>query len=82
MALPVIYFTPETRFGFGALGMRLFSLDPTDPAVRTSNVQMYILYTLNKQLLVSPSYTLFFKREKYLLRGNLAYFKFPRYFWG
>lgn len=62
--------------------MRLFSLDPADTAVRTSNVQLYALYTLNKQLLVSPGYTLFFKKEAYILNGNLAYFKFPRNYWG
>lgn len=82
VALPVIWYTPETSFGFGALGMRLFSLDPGDTSVRTSNVQMYALYTLNKQLLISPSYTLFFKGEKYSLRGNIAYFKFPRFYYG
>lgn len=82
VALPVIYYTPETRFGFGALGMRLFSLDAADTTVRTSNVQLYALYTLNKQILISPSYTLFFPQEKYILRGNLAYFKFPRYYFG
>ena len=82
VALPVVYYTPETRFGFGALGMRLFSLDATDTTVRTSNVQLYGLYTLNKQLMISPSYTLFFPEEKYILDGNLAYFKFPRYYYG
>lgn len=82
VALPVIWYTPETSFGFGALGMCLFSLDPGDTSVRTSNVQMYALYTLNKQLLISPSYTLFFKQEKFSLRGNIAYFKFPRFYYG
>lgn len=82
VALPVIYYTPETSFGFGALGMRLFSLEAADTAVRTSNVQLYALYTLNKQILVSPSYTLFFPQEKYILKGNLAYFKFPRNYYG
>ncbi|WP_017731095.1 BamA/TamA family outer membrane protein [Nafulsella turpanensis] len=82
VALPVVYYTPETRFGFGALGMRLFSLDAADTSVRTSNVQLYGLYTLNKQLMISPSYTLFFPEEKYILDGNLAYFKFPRYYYG
>ncbi len=82
VALPVIYYTPETRFGFGALGMRLFSLDANDTTVRTSNVQLYGLYTLNKQILISPSYTLFFPEEKYVLKGNLAYFKFPRNYYG
>lgn len=82
VGLPVIYYTPETRFGFGALGMRLFSLDAADTTVRTSNVQLYALYTLNQQILISPSYTLFFLQEKYILKGNLAYFKFPRYYYG
>ncbi|WP_236612938.1 BamA/TamA family outer membrane protein [Cesiribacter andamanensis] len=82
IVLPVVYYSPETRFGFGALGMHLFKFRGADSLTRTSNVQAYALYTLNKQLLISPKYTLFTNGERYMLSGNLAYFKFPQLYYG
>jgi hypothetical protein len=80
--LPVVYYSPETRFGFGALGMHLFRFKGADSLTRTSNVQAYALYTLNKQLMISPKYTLFTNGERYMFSGNVAYFKFPRLYYG
>lgn len=82
IVLPVVYYSPETRFGFGALGMHLFKFKGADSLTRTSNVQAYVLYTLNKQLMISPKYTLFSNGERYMLTGNLGYFKFPQLYYG
>lgn len=82
VALPVLYSSPETRLGFGALAMHLFKPAGADSLTRTSNIQAYILYTLNKQLLISPRYTIFFKNDRYLLQGNMGYFKFPQFYYG
>ena len=82
VALSLLYYSPETRLGFGALAMHLFKPKGTDTLTRTSNVQAYVLYTLNKQLLISPRYTIFFKEDRYTLQGNFAYFKFPQFYYG
>ncbi len=82
VALPVLYYSPETRLGFGALGMHLFKPKGADTLTRTSNIQAYLLYTQNKQLLFSPRYTIFFKEDRYTLQGNIAYFKFPEFYYG
>ena len=81
VVLPVVYYAPETRFGFGALAMHSRRLSD-DTLTRSSNIQMYGLYTLNNQILISPRYTLIFDRERYILNGNLAYFKFPQLYYG
>ncbi|AHM60513.1 outer membrane protein [Flammeovirgaceae bacterium 311] len=81
VALPVLYYSPETRLGFGVLGMHLFKPRGADTLTRTSNIQAYVLYTINKQLLISPRYTIFFPQDKYTLQGNLAYFSFPQFYY-
>ena len=81
VVLPVVYYAPETRFGFGALAMHSRRLSD-DTLTRSSNIQMYGLYTLNNQILISPRYTLIFDRERYILNGNLAYFRFPQLYYG
>lgn len=80
--LPAISASPETSFAFGVIGMYLFRFDRYDTRTRTSNVQSYTIYTLNKQILTETSYNLFSNGEKWFLRGNIAFFQFPEYFYG
>lgn len=77
--LPVIYFTPETKLGYGLLGVCLFR---TDSSARTSNVDFAIIHTLNRQTIIEPTYTIFTHRERYLVRGMLLYTQFPEFYYG
>jgi hypothetical protein len=77
--LPVLYYTPETRLGYGLLGVCLFR---TDSTARTSNVDFAIIHTLNRQTVVEPTYTVFTHHEHYLLRGMFLYTQFPEYYYG
>ena len=77
--LPVVYYTPETRLGYGILGVCLFR---TGPATRTSNVDFAILHTLNRQTVVEPTYTIFTRHEHYLLRGMFLFTQFPEFYYG
>ncbi|MVM30936.1 BamA/TamA family outer membrane protein [Spirosoma sp. HMF4905] len=77
--LPVIYYTPETKLGYGLLGVSLFR---TDSTTRTSNVDFAIIHTLNRQTVVEPTYTVFTHREHYLLRGMFLYTQFPEFYYG
>lgn len=67
--LPVIYYTPETRWAFGALVQFLFKMNAEDTVSRTSTLQIAAIYTVNNQYLISPSYNLFFDQEKYWING-------------
>ncbi|MCZ6694767.1 MAG: BamA/TamA family outer membrane protein [Bacteroidetes bacterium] len=82
VALPVISYSPETKLGLGALGMRLFKFNWSDTTTRTSNVQTYLIFTTAGQLLFSPTYFIFTNNEKYFINGNIAIFKFPEFYYG
>ncbi len=77
--LPVIFYTPETHIAYGVLGVCLFR---TDSTARTSNVDFAIIHTQNAQTVIEPTYTIFTKHEKYLIRGMLLYTKFPELYYG
>jgi len=80
--LPVIYYTPETHWAFGALGQFLFKMSAKDTASRTSSLQVTAIYTANKQYLANTTYNVFFDQEKYWLNGYITYKKFPEFFYG
>ncbi|MFD2934123.1 BamA/TamA family outer membrane protein [Spirosoma flavum] len=77
--LPVIFYTPETHVAYGVLGVCLFR---TDSTARTSNIDFAIIHTQNAQTVIEPTYTIFTKQEKYLIRGMLLYTKFPELYYG
>ena len=77
---PVVGYSPETSWQFGAGGKLLFpaSADST----RTSFIEVAVRYTLNQQILTSPEYTFFSPREQFIHRGELVYRKFPQFYYG
>ena len=77
--LPVVFYTPETHVAYGVLGVCLFK---TDSTARTSNIDFAVIHTQNAQTVIEPAYTIFTKREKYLIRGMLLYTKFPELYYG
>lgn len=80
--VPVIYYTPETSLGLGAMALTTFRAGRADSLTRVSNVQAYAVYTLNRQANIASKWVIFTGRDRYLLRGNVSYFKFPEYFYG
>lgn len=77
--LPVVYYTPETSLSYGVLGICLFR---TDSTARTSNVDFAVIHTLNRQTIIEPTYTIFSRHERYLLRGLMLYAQFPEFYYG
>ncbi len=83
--LPLIYYSPDTRFGFGALGVyyfRLRDLKDEDDDTRLSYVKLLADYTQNRQVDVWTSWSIFLKEEAYLLKGEARYRNFPDRFYG
>lgn len=79
--LPLIYFTPETRWGFGVGAFLSFRFK--DQAVTTPPSQMQIgfAYTLEKQILSYLPFQLFLKDGRLKLYGELGYYRYVyRYF--
>jgi hypothetical protein len=92
---PIVYYTPETRFAYGAVVSATFrfrrDLTPgqTDTSAtnnlavpRPSNVQLLAAYTQNKQLLLFVPFQVFYDRNKYYIYGEAGYYKYTYNFYG
>lgn len=83
--IPLLYYTPDTRFALGAAGVYYFRSQSTRESVpepRISYVQLLADYTQNNQLDVWGLWSVFTNNEDYLLRGELRYRNFPDRFYG
>lgn len=83
--LPLIYYTPDTRWAFGAAGVYYFKIlakNKEEKDTRVSNVQFLSDYTQNKQLDVWGQWNIFTHNENYLFKGEIRYRNFPDRFYG
>lgn len=83
--LPLLYYTPDTRWAAGAAGVYYFKIgakDSTEHETRVSNAQFLVDYTQNKQLDAWGQWNVFTRNENYLLKGELRYRNFPDRFYG
>lgn len=79
--LPLVYFTPETRWGFGLGAFLSFRFKDQTQGVPPSQMQIGFAYTLEKQILAYLPFQLFVKDGKVKLYGELGYYKYVyRYF--
>ncbi|MCB0705691.1 MAG: BamA/TamA family outer membrane protein [Saprospiraceae bacterium] len=81
-ALPLVFYGPETRLGFGAAGVAAFDWKKSLPTDRPSQVQLGFAYTLNKQLLFYIPYQFFTPGEQWSFSGELGYYKYFFYYYG
>jgi hypothetical protein len=82
LVLPVIARSIETSWSFGTAISGTFHINKKDSAIRTSNLQSLVLYSLKKQLIAAINGTIYFPGEKYILGQQLSYSFFPDKFWG
>lgn len=83
--LPLLYYTPDTRWAAGGAGVYYFKIPPKTPEqkeTRISYVQFLTDYTQNQQLDVWGLWNIFTRDEDYLLQGELRYRNFPDRFYG
>src|SRR5688572_11768420 len=72
--LPVIYYSPETRFGFGALVAANFeTIKVPDSVTLSSYAQTYFLYTINKQYDWGTSTRIYSPKNKFIFSGKINY---------
>ncbi len=79
-AIPLLYYTPDTRWAYGAMGVYYFHVG--GPSARLSYAKLLIDYTQNKQLDVWSSWNIFLKEERWLIKGEARYRNFPDRFYG
>jgi len=83
--LPLLYFTPDTRWAAGAAGVYYFKIPPSnekEKETRTNFVQFLADYTQNKQTDIWASWNIFTKNENFLLKGDIRFRNFPDRFYG
>ncbi|MBL6445947.1 BamA/TamA family outer membrane protein [Fulvivirga sp. 29W222] len=79
--LPALFYTPETRLGFGGLISGVFNLGDRE-ATRNSNAEVLAAYTLNNQIILRTKNNLFTRDEKYALSGEVSFYDFPILYYG
>ncbi|HEY5823985.1 MAG TPA: BamA/TamA family outer membrane protein [Cyclobacteriaceae bacterium] len=81
--LPVVYYSPETRLGFGALVAANFeTIKVPDSVTLSSYAQTYFLYTINKQYDWGTSTRIYSPKNKFIFSGKFNYTYFPEYYFG
>ena len=80
--LPVVYYTPETEWGFGAVSLFSFRFKGETKESRTSQFQFGGAYTQRDQVLFYLPFQLYYKNEKYYSFGELGYYKYSYRFFG
>jgi hypothetical protein len=80
--LPIVFYTPETRFGFGAAGVFIFNFKKDSAMAPRSSINLGFTYTQNNQVVFYLPYTLFIKNRSYQFYGELAYNKYNYNFYG
>ncbi|WP_439881856.1 BamA/TamA family outer membrane protein [Pontibacter sp. MBLB2868] len=82
--IPVLYYTPDTRLGFGAAAIGYMQLKSHHDSTytRLSTMRLLADYTLNKQTDQQLEWAIFTREEKYLLRGELRHRVYTDRFYG
>lgn len=82
LPLPLIYYTPETRFAYGAALTATFRFRRDSVSARPSQVTLGAAYTQNQQLLFYVPFQVFYDHDKYYINGEAGYYRYSYYFFG
>ena len=81
LPVPAIGYSPETKFYAGAVSLFTFR-NINDTLTRTSNAEIEVNYTWNRQLILESGWNYFFPEEKWFSRGKIHYSKYPDLYYG
>ncbi len=82
LAIPIVYYTPETSLAFGAGGVYTLRLGLHKERTRPTSLWMFLVYTLKKQLQAKFMPEVYFADNNFVLSGTLKFEKFPQKFFG
>jgi hypothetical protein len=80
--LPIVYFTPETRWAGGLALFSAFRMHGQTDDVRPSQLQLGFAYTQRKQLLFYLPFQFFWDQERNQVAGELGFFRYAFLFYG
>ncbi len=81
-ALPLVFYTPETTWGFGAAGFYSWRFPNESDHSRPSQVQLGGAYTLEDQILAYLPFQLWWDEERFSFFGELGWYRYNYYFYG
>ncbi|HBK88587.1 MAG: BamA/TamA family outer membrane protein [Cyclobacteriaceae bacterium] len=80
---PVVYRSPETGMAYGVLALGLFKMiGVRDSLTRTSNLEVPIIVTSQKQFVADIIYNLITNKERFFIRGMNQYNNFSEFYYG
>ena len=82
LVFPLVASSPETSWVFGVANAFIFKTAKSDSVLRVSTIPSGILYTLNNQILIALGANIFLPKERYIIRFENSFSKFPDKFWG
>jgi outer membrane protein assembly factor BamA len=82
LVFPLLASSPETNWVFGVANAFIFKTAKSDSVLRVSTIPSGILYTLNNQILIALGANIFLPKERYIIRFENSFSKFPDKFWG
>jgi hypothetical protein len=80
--LPIVYYTPETRWAFGGAGFLAFRFAGEPAGSRPSQVQAGGAYTLERQVLAYASWRTFRRQERLTSFGEIGYYRYTYFYFG
>ena len=82
VALPYAYYTPETKFAFGAGGVYSFRRAGAALSDRPSSVRIAVTYTQLNQIILALQPEIYLKNGQYYFSAFYGYYGYPSKFWG
>ncbi len=82
LVVPAVYYSPETKLALGVAGFYYFRLPGETLDDRPSNVDGDVIYTVNKQLLVQLTPTVYLSHGKLLIESEVSYERLFDRFYG
>lgn len=79
---PLVFYSPETRLGYGAAGIWAFHFKNDSADARPSRIQFGFAYTQNKQVLFYLPFQLYFNNAFSTVYGELGYYIYFYNFYG
>ena len=82
LIFPLVALSTETSWVLGVANAYIFKTSKKDSVLRVSTIPSGFLYTLNNQILIALGASIFLPKERYIIRFENSYSKFPDKFWG
>ena len=82
IALPVAFYTPDTKIGGGVGGLTTFNFKGDSIGARRSSVTVGLVYTQLQQILLYFPFQLFPQNQKYWFGGEVGYYRYIYNFFG